>query len=174
MSESKQTGDKPGISRRRFLTYTIASTAGFLGSTMLYPMVRFAIDPILQKGTDTEFVDVGSVDEFTERPKSVQFRIKRKDGWYEPEEGESVTAWVSRKGNEILALSPICKHLGCTVTWEGGGHRNRFYCPCHGGLYEEDGANVPGTPPTGPLDQYAYRVEGGRLLLGPTQQGGGA
>ncbi|MDR6224485.1 ubiquinol-cytochrome c reductase iron-sulfur subunit [Desmospora profundinema] len=173
MSESKQSESKPGISRRRFLTYTIASTAGFLASGVLYPMVRFAIDPMLQKGTETEFVDVGSVDEFGEKPKSVQFNIKRKDGWYEPEEGERATAWVTRNGEDILALSPICKHLGCTVTWEGGGNQDRYYCPCHNGLYERDGVNVPGTPPNAPLDRYAYRVEGGRLLLGPIQRGGG-
>lgn len=172
MSEKKNQPKKPGISRRKFLTYTIASTGGFLASGVLFPMIRFAIDPLLQKGTDTEFVDIGPVEEFSDKPKSVEFHIKRKDGWYEPEGGEKATAWVMKSGAEVLALSPICKHLGCTVNWEGGGNPNHFYCPCHGGLYTKDGVNVPGTPPNGPLDVYASKVEGGRLLLGPIKQRG--
>ena len=28
-------------------------------------------------------------------------------------------AWVYKEGDEIIALSPVCKHLGCTVNWEG-------------------------------------------------------
>ncbi|MFC4078071.1 QcrA and Rieske domain-containing protein [Salinithrix halophila] len=161
------------MSRRKFLTYTIASTAGFLASGVLYPMVRFAVDPLLQKGTDTKFVDVGSVNEFGKDPKSVEFRIERKDGWYKKEGGEKATAWVLKHGGEILALSPICKHLGCTVKWEGGGKTNIFYCPCHGGEYTKDGVNIPGTPPNAPLDVYASKIEGDRLLLGPIKQRGG-
>ncbi|OYD09706.1 ubiquinol-cytochrome c reductase iron-sulfur subunit [Paludifilum halophilum] len=174
MSEKQKQPKKPGISRRRFLTYTIASTGGFLASGMLYPMIRFAIDPLLQKGSDTEFVDVGPVNEFGTEPKSVSFNIKRKDGWYEPKGGEPATAWVTKNGDQILALSPVCKHLGCTVKWEGGGKQDHYYCPCHGGLYTKDGTNVPGTPPNEPLDEYESRVEGGRLLLGPVKKGGGA
>ena len=34
---------------------------------------------------------------------------------------------------------------------------NKFYCPCHDGLYTKDGKNVEGTPPTRPLDRYAQR-----------------
>ncbi|PTX59922.1 menaquinol-cytochrome c reductase iron-sulfur subunit [Melghirimyces profundicolus] len=172
MSE-KESQRKPGMSRRRFLTYTIASTGGFLASGVLYPMIRFAVDPLLQKGTETEFEDVGPVEEFGKEPKKVEFFIKRKDGWYQKEGGEKATAWVLKIGGEILALSPICKHLGCTVKWEGGGFQNQFYCPCHGGLYTKDGINVPGTPPNAPLDTYETKVEGGRLLLGPIKQRGG-
>ncbi|SDW59535.1 menaquinol-cytochrome c reductase iron-sulfur subunit [Marininema mesophilum] len=170
MSENKQA--KPGMSRRKFLTYTIASTAGFLGSGMLFPMVRFAIDPLLQKGSDTKFVDIGTVSEFGSKPKAVEFRIQRKDGWYQEKGGEKATAWVLKEGSEILALSPICKHLGCTVKWEGGGRTNVFYCPCHGGEYTKDGVNVPGTPPPKPLDVYATKIEGGRLLLGAVKERG--
>jgi menaquinol-cytochrome c reductase iron-sulfur subunit len=172
VSEKKE--QKPSISRRRFLTYSIASTAGFLASGVLYPMVRFAIDPLLQKGSDTKFVDVGPVDEFGPQPKSVEFHIQRKEGWYKKPGGEKATAWVMKTGSDILALSPICKHLGCTVKWEGGGHKDHYYCPCHGGMYTKDGTNVPGTPPNAPLDMYETKVENGRLMLGAVKPRGGA
>ena len=83
-------------------------------------MVRFAIDPMLKKGAGSKFVDVGAFDEFSTTPKSVELKVKMVDGWYKPEEKQTLTAWVMKEDNgEILALSPICKHLGCTVTWEG-------------------------------------------------------
>ena len=53
---------------------------------------------------------------------------------------------------EIVALSPVCKHLGCTVDWDTDkANPDHFYCPCHGGLYTKDGSNVKGTPPVAPL-----------------------
>ncbi|MEW9034003.1 MAG: menaquinol-cytochrome C reductase, partial [Planifilum fimeticola] len=41
MSEEEKERRKKGISRRKFLTYTLGGTGGFLASVMLYPMVRF-------------------------------------------------------------------------------------------------------------------------------------
>jgi menaquinol-cytochrome c reductase iron-sulfur subunit len=168
VSEEEKERRKQGISRRKFLTYTLGGTGGFLASVMLYPMVRFAVDPVTKGGAEAEFVDVGPVDEFNETYKSVQFSVKQKDGWYTPKEGTKLTAWVRKEPNgEILALSPICKHLGCTVTWEGNPQfKNEFFCPCHFGRYDENGVNIPGTPPTAPLDMYETKVENGRLLLG--------
>jgi menaquinol-cytochrome c reductase iron-sulfur subunit len=37
-------------------------------------------------------------------------------------------------------------------------------CPCHGGVYYEDGARASGPPERG-LFQYAYRVEDGKLFI---------
>jgi Rieske Fe-S protein len=57
------------------------------------------------------------------------------------------------KGDEILVLrtestfkafSSICPHLGCRVHWEEG--KQRFYCPCHGGVFRTDGVAIEGPP----------------------------
>lgn len=166
---SKDQGrQKSGVSRRQFLTYTLAGTAGFLASGVLFPMVRFAIDPMLKKGEGSQFVEVGDLNEFSEEPRAVTFKVHRKDGWYEPKEGETLTAWIRKSPNgEILALSPICKHLGCTVMWNGNPQfKNQYFCPCHFGRYDENGINIPGTPPPAPLDTYETKVENGKLYLG--------
>lgn len=161
------------VSRRKFLTYTLGGTAGFLASGMLFPMVRFAVDPVLKQGEGEQYVDVNlTVDQITEEPRSVEFTVHRKDGWYEPEGGEKLTAWVMKdeKGS-IVAFSPICKHLGCTVNWNSNPQfKNEFFCPCHFGRYYKDGTNVPGTPPTKPLDRYKTKVENGKLLIGPVEK----
>lgn len=160
MSEKKHR-----VSRRQFLTYTLTGTGGFMAAAMLSPMVRFAIDPVLKPRKIGDMVAVVDVEKLTNEPQRFDFKIHQKDAWYESD--VPMSAWVYKEENgDIVALSPICKHLGCTVNWEDKGHDNRFFCPCHDGLYEKNGKNVPGTPPIGPLDVYESKVEGGMLYLG--------
>lgn len=165
--ETSSAGLQPErVSRRRFLTYTIASVGGFLASGVLFPMVRMAVDPMLTRGEEGDFVKVGPVDKYSEVPTEEEFTKPIKDGWYETE--QKLTAWITRDANgEILALSPVCTHLGCTVNWEGGGHENHYFCPCHFGLYYKNGLNVPNTPPPEPLDKYEYKIIDNDLYLGP-------
>lgn len=138
-----------------------------MASAALMPMVRFAVDPVLKAGKGGDFILTDQkVDELTDEPVSVDITYEQVDAWYTSEITEK--AWVYKnEKDEIVALSPICKHLGCTVNWENNGdYPNQFFCPCHDGLYEKNGKNVPGTPPRGPLDTYPTKVEDGYLLLG--------
>ncbi|MBM7094636.1 MULTISPECIES: ubiquinol-cytochrome c reductase iron-sulfur subunit [Alteribacter] len=157
------------VSRRQFLTYTLTGVGGFMAAGMLMPMARFALDPALQAGGDTDFVRVASVDELTDEPTRFNFTIEQEDAWYTSDVDR--VAWVYREGDEIIALSPVCTHLGCTVNWEGNeDYPEQFYCPCHFGRFEKDGTNVPNTPPTRPLDVYEMEVRDGDLYLGRTVQ----
>ncbi|MDN4074551.1 MULTISPECIES: ubiquinol-cytochrome c reductase iron-sulfur subunit [Fictibacillus] len=165
---------KEDISRRQFLNYTLTGVGGFMAAGMLMPMVRFAIDPILEKGADQDMVAVTEVSKIGKEPKRFNFKIKQKDGWYESEVTQS--AWVYKNGKgELIALSPVCKHLGCTIDWNTDpSHPNQFYCPCHGGRYEKDGTNIKGTPPLAPLDEYDSKVKDGKLYLGKAKPRKGA
>jgi menaquinol-cytochrome c reductase iron-sulfur subunit len=157
---------KKDISRRTFLNYMLTGTGGFLAAGMMVPMARFALDPALKTDAgDSTMVPVTAVDEITNEPQRFDFKVKVVDGWYKTE--SSLSAWVYKEGDEIIALSPICKHLGCTVKWNTEpAHPDMFYCPCHAGLYEKNGNNVPNTPPIAPLDVYASEVKEGKLYLG--------
>lgn len=161
MSERDQ-----GVSRRTFLTYTLMGTGGFFAATLLTPMLRFAVDPALKASESANMTAVGSVSEFTAEPKRVNFKVKVIDGWYKDQ--ETLSAWVTKKGDNFLALSPICKHLGCTVNWnpDPKTYPNKYVCPCHGGRFEINGKNVPHTPPPLPLDEYTTQVKDGKLYLG--------
>lgn len=161
------------VSRRQFLSYTLTGVGGFMAAGMLAPMVRFAIDPVLKPASEGDLVAVMPVDEITNEPTRVDFKVRQVDAWYESD--VQLSAWVYRnEQGEIVALSPVCKHLGCTVNWDVEGHENQFFCPCHDGLYEKDGTNVPGTPPLAPLDEYDQKVENGTLYLGKARPRGGA
>lgn len=161
MSEKKQQ-----VSRRQFLNYTLTGVGGFMAAGILAPMVRFAVDPVLQPKTKGEYVNANiSVDKITNEPQRVDFKFDQVDAWYESTVTKS--AWVyKQEDGSILALSPICKHLGCTVKWNSNDQfPDQYYCPCHGGRYYKNGVNVPNTPPLAALDVYEYEIKDGILYL---------
>ncbi|KMM38171.1 ubiquinol-cytochrome c reductase iron-sulfur subunit [Guptibacillus hwajinpoensis] len=157
---------KNEVTRRQFLNYSLTGVGGFMAAGMLMPMVRFAIDPLLKEGAKQDFVPVMDTSEITNKPVRKEFKIDQVDGWYESEVTQS--AWVYKdEKDEIVALSPVCKHLGCTVDWASNpAYPEQFFCPCHAGRYTKDGMNVPGTPPLAPLDVYNKKVQDGKLYLG--------
>ncbi|SER13024.1 menaquinol-cytochrome c reductase iron-sulfur subunit [Gracilibacillus ureilyticus] len=161
MSEKKQQ-----VSRRQFLNYTLTGVGGFMAASMLAPMVRFAIDPVLKASAGGDMQAVADVSEITTEPQRFEWTVEQVDAWYTSDVTHS--AWVYKNENdEIVPLSPVCKHLGCQVNWAGNeDYPDQFYCPCHDGRYLKDGTNVPNTPPDAPLDLFEYEVKDGTLYLG--------
>jgi menaquinol-cytochrome c reductase iron-sulfur subunit len=152
------------MSRRQFLSYTLGGTGAFLISMPVIPMLRFTVDPLLQERQDTAWVKVVEEDKVTTEPQSFKFEVHTVDGWYE--HNPKVEAWVAKDQNgEVFALSPICKHLGCTVNWDTNPqYDNEYYCPCHGAHYTKDGKALAIAP--APLDQYSVKIENGWVYLG--------
>lgn len=154
------------ISRRQFLNYALMGTGGFLAAMPLVPMLRFAVDPLLQSTEAGEMTEIGPIDEFGPTPKMKEFTVATKDAWYETE--TTHTAWIyKQEDGSIMAMSGICTHLGCNVSWASNeNYPNQFFCPCHGGRYKKNGVNIEGTPPTAPLPVYEQKIENGILYLG--------
>ena len=154
------------VTRRQFMNYSLMGVGSFMAAGMILPMGRFALDPLFQESSAGDMITTSvSVDDITEEPVSVDFTFEQQDGWYVSEVTDF--AWVYRDGDQIVALSPVCKHLGCTVSWASdAANPDRFFCPCHNGLYTKDGNNVPGTPPRGPLDQYEVGEKDGFVTIG--------
>ena len=69
------------------------------------------------------------------------------------------TVIVMNTATGYKALSLICTHAGCTVTYRGS---SGFNCPCHGGRYDVNG-NVLSGPPPSPLPQYTVTQVGSVL-----------
>jgi menaquinol-cytochrome c reductase iron-sulfur subunit len=155
---------KKEMSRRQFLTYTLGGTGGFLAAAMLVPMVRFAVDPILQPKVKADWVKVVEVAKITDTPASFKFQIHQVDGWYESD--PELEAWISKEADgSILALNPTCKHLGCTVKWAGDpDHKDQYACPCHGAHYTKEGRALRVAKL--PLDQYTVKSENGFIYVG--------
>ncbi|AFC29915.1 ubiquinol-cytochrome c reductase iron-sulfur subunit [Paenibacillus mucilaginosus] len=166
--ESQRHGEKPvkrrEMSRRQFLSYTLGGAGAFMGAGMIVPMVRFAVDPVLQPKSQADWVKVVEEAQVTEVPKSFKFKVHQVDGWYESD--PELEAWIAKgKDGKVFALNPTCKHLGCTVNWNGSPeHKDEYYCPCHGAHYTADGKNLAVAPL--PLDEYEVKIEQGFVYLG--------
>ena len=60
------------------------------------------------------------------------------------------------------ALSAVCTHQGCTVSYEAS--YNELICPCHGGTYDINGNVVSGPPPSA-LYKYTVTQSGNILTI---------
>src|SRR5690625_5898272 len=103
MSEKKQQ-----VSRRQFLNYTLTGVGGFMAAGMLVPMLRMAVDPVLQPSASGDYANIGlSVDDITTEPQRVDWKIDQVDGWYESEVSKS--AWVYKDDNDDKIGRESCR-----------------------------------------------------------------
>ena len=72
-------------------------------------------------------------------------------------------AGIIRINGKLYALSLICTHLGCIVSWHP--EEKHLICPCHGGVYDINGA-VLGGPPPRPLPSYEVKQSGDTVVVG--------
>lgn len=68
-------------------------------------------------------------------------------------EGKRIAVYKSDDGS-LVALSPRCQHMGCTVDWNDGDRT--WDCPCHGSRYRADGTVFHG-PAKKDLDREEIR-----------------
>jgi nitrite reductase/ring-hydroxylating ferredoxin subunit len=93
---------------------------------------------------------------------------------YQGPSGETINiARQAREGGveDFVALSSTCPHLGCQVRWEA--QNNRFFCPCHNGVFDASGVATGGPPGEAgqALARYPLKVEGGLLHIAvPTER----
>lgn len=72
-------------------------------------------------------------------------------------------AWLRRSSErDFDAYSIHCTHLGCPVRWEAGAEL--FFCPCHGGVFDDHGRAVAGPPRIG-LRALRTRVVNGEVQV---------
>ncbi|CAM3944919.1 ubiquinol-cytochrome c reductase iron-sulfur subunit [Cohnella lubricantis] len=169
-NEQQETAHKPikrnEMTRRQFLSYTLGGATAFMGMGAVLPMLRFAVDPLLQKKQSGDFIKVIEESKVTSDPQQVDFQVHQVDGWYESD--PKMEAYIAKGSDgQVFALSPICKHLGCTISWSGAEAPDLYHCPCHGAQYSKDGKNLKVAPK--PLDEYQVKIENGWVYLGPLQ-----
>ncbi len=87
---------------------------------------------------------------------------------YRGPSGELINiARLQRDGTveDFIALSSTCPHLGCQVRWEG--QNDRFFCPCHNGVFDPSGQGIEGPPGDAgqSLPRYGLKIENGLLHI---------
>lgn len=90
--------------------------------------------------------------------------VRRVDYSYE-NSNRKVSAHVFLVGSKagLIALSPVCSHLGCLISYDR--NREEFICPCHGGRYDMEGRVTAGPPPA-PLSRMPLEVRDGKVYIG--------
>lgn len=75
-----------------------------------------------------------------------QFAVGDAVSYTTPAGQEVVVTRVADAGtaDDFIALSSVCPHLGCQVHWEP--QNNRFFCPCHNGIFDPSGKAIAGPP----------------------------
>lgn len=65
--------------------------------------------------------------------------------------------------DKIVVLSALCTHLNCLVNWDE--ETRRLICPCHGAIFDINGAPLRGPAPS-PLAPYPAKVVGDEIVIG--------
>jgi menaquinol-cytochrome c reductase iron-sulfur subunit len=157
-----ETPEKNSLSRRTFLSIATWAIGGLISAALGIPAIAYIIGPALKRSTTQEWILLGStVKVELGTPTLFKAKIERKTGWIVNEEEISAYA-LTDNGRDFIALSNICTHLGCRVRWVAD--QNKFFCPCHNGVYDKNGNVVSGPPPR-PLDHYEVKIENNQLFI---------
>jgi Rieske Fe-S protein len=150
-----------GESRRRFLLRAGLALNALAAALLGLPLLGYLAAPARRRAWQA-WVSLGPLADFPEgRTRLASYRNPFTTPW----DGKTaeVPCWVRRvSGKRFQVFAINCAHLGCPVRWFETSRL--FMCPCHGGVYYEDGSVAAGPPPRG-LYEYEYRLKGGELQV---------
>lgn len=155
-------GETPPPTRRKALFIAGLALDAIAGVLFAIPLIGFLFSSAIRRKDPRAWISLGTVDSFPEgQTKMAVYR----NPFTRPWDGETanVPCWVRHmNGGQFQVFAINCAHLGCPVRWfqESG----LFMCPCHGGVYYEDGSRAAGPPPRG-LFEYDHKVEEGQLWI---------
>lgn len=136
------------------LAAVIHSALASIGATLASLLGGFALRPSAAERKDQWVRAAAITDLRLGVPHAATISVAQIHGWYRTHSQRVV--YVTWDGQQIQALSPICSHLGCQVTWDP--RTSQFHCPCHGGVYDAKGQVVSGPPPD-PLTRLDTKIE---------------
>jgi menaquinol-cytochrome c reductase iron-sulfur subunit len=153
--------DPEVLSRRRFFEKLSIALSGLCAAIVGVPIIGFVIAPLFRKPPQ-QWTSLGNADNY-EIGKTVSVTVLDTS----PLPWAGITArnavWLRRvDATTFIAFSANCTHLGCPVRWMESAQL--FLCPCHGGVYYQDG-NVAAGPPPRPLYRYDVRLENGEVKI---------
>ena len=161
VNEKQQTGD---LSRREWLTKIGLLLNGVAVTLLAMPIIGYLVSPLIgaDKGEYKRWITLGNLSEFPENQTRLA-KFENPITSFADGETDHIPCWVRRmQGENFQVFAVNCAHLGCPVRWFP--QSGLFMCPCHGGVYYEDGSRASGPPPRG-LFEYPFKVENGKLMI---------
>ncbi len=157
-------GKSHEVSRRDFVKIMTGVAGTVIGAGITLPAVGYVLDPAIKSGGSgkEDWIDLGPLENYPiGEPTPFNFTRTQINGWEKTFSTNGL--FVLRKSDtEVEVLSNVCTHLGCRVAWHED--RGEFICPCHDGVFDEDGNVISGPPPR-PLDHLEFKVEDGNLFV---------
>lgn len=150
-------------SRRKFFKYLVNSIGAAIAAILAVPLGGLYVLPALRK-PKVVWKECGALEDFpVGEIKLVPLKPLERRQW--PEDWGTEAAFVYRRNDDDFVVYNLhCTHVGCPVNWSSPARR--FFSPCHGGVFDEDGRVLSGPPPR-PLDRYEVKIENGVLYAGP-------
>ncbi len=154
---------KKHLSRREFTLAVTTVVGGAMGLAVGLPAVGYLLAPAMTVNESEGWIPLGPVDQVPVGvPTLFNFSRTKVNGWERTVSTYGVYVLIN-ENNEISALSNVCTHLACRVTWHQD--KQEYDCPCHAAAFDNQG-NVLDGPPPRPLDAYPVKVdETGTLLV---------
>jgi Rieske Fe-S protein len=138
------------VTRRKFINWFLATSAGAFFLSVLYPIARYLIPP--RAGESTAASVTPPIKLADVKPNSGQiFKF-----------GNRPAILIRTPAGELRAFSAVCTHLNCTVQYRSD--LSHIWCACHNGHFDLNGQNIAGPPPR-PLDQYVVNVRGEQIVI---------
>jgi len=155
-------GVSPSKSSRRGFLFTLGLALNAAAATLVgVPVIGYILGPVRRRAAQA-WISLGPLQKFPEgQTRLATYENPFRVAW----DGATadIPCWVRRIDTERFQVFAInCAHLGCPVRWFA--QSRLFMCPCHGGVYYEDGSRASGPPPRG-LFEYAYQVRDGQLWV---------
>ena len=152
----------PPVTRRDFLFKLGLGLNALAAALVAVPVIGYVISAVFRVRVDQAWIPLGRIADFPEREtRLATYRNPFRVAW----DGTTanIPCWVRRVGGERFQVFAInCAHLGCPVRWFP--ESSLFMCPCHGGVYYEDGTRASGPPPRG-LFEYPYKIKNDMLWV---------
>jgi menaquinol-cytochrome c reductase iron-sulfur subunit len=147
--------------RRGFLLMLALALNGIVATLAGIPVVGYLLGPARRRAAQS-WIRLGPVESFSEQEtRLVTYENPSRVAW----DGATakIACWVRRsEGEQFQVFAINCTQLGCPVRWFA--QSRLFMCPCHGGVYYEDGSRASGPPPRG-LFTYEYQIREGQLWV---------
>jgi Rieske Fe-S protein len=144
--EHSREGDSSPQSRRGFFHACFAMMTGVAGLIVAFPIFSFMRLP--KRINTAKSIELPLAD-----LKADQALFFERDG---------VQIVVIYTNQEPKAFDAACTHLGCLVSWDQNEHV--FHCPCHGAVFDDQGAAVKG-PVNTPLRKVKFEITKGVLVI---------
>jgi menaquinol-cytochrome c reductase iron-sulfur subunit len=145
------------MTRRSFFGLLVTGGSVIVAAIVGIPALISGLSPALQGRRRDVWRPVGRLEDFPRGEVQPAYLSVDRAGWPRSFRQQAVFVWRRSEAN-LVVFSRSCTDLGCPLDYDPGS--TCFFCPCHGGIFAQDGERLAG-PPNGPMFRYSHRVRDG-------------